>query len=308
MGLSSNISLTYMDAGLKNAHPVLAIHDFVTALSQQQKMDTILMGNRAKDFRAFWAKWKLLQPNHPVFQCDLAKLDWSIPVAVHCDEGTSQKKKALMVIQYQSLLGEGTRKRKRSDMEPGVNYLGSSVRTRYLYSVMLGRLYSSKKNQNGPLLKVMDRMGVELSSAMERGFSVMIDGVPQRIFLVPLGMKGDWPAISKVASLTRHHGRDTPTRYDGNGICHLCLGGQAGHSWHDLRQANMEKMRRGAPLPWKKEPGLISPLELPNAYKPAFFRIDLFHSCQKDVMADIGANTLAPCPSPATFCEIYWGT
>jgi len=55
----------------------------------------------------------------------------------------------------------------------------------------------------------------------------------------------------------------------------------------------MAKMRRGAPLPWKQEPGLLRPLKLQDKYKAEFFRFDLFHCCHKGLMADICANIVA---------------
>lgn len=37
----------------------------------------------------------------------------------------------------------------------------------------------------------------------------------------------------------------------------------------------------------------MSNLALGDAYKHLFFRIDLFHTCHKGVMADAGANAVA---------------
>ena len=94
-GLSAAIPIQHVDVGLKIPHPILAVSDFIGTLNKRSKMDILLNGNRAEQFRAFWKRWKYLQPDHDIYRSNPSKLDWSIPVAIHCDEGTSQKKKAL---------------------------------------------------------------------------------------------------------------------------------------------------------------------------------------------------------------------
>ena len=294
-GLSANVPMTFKEVGLREPHPVLCIKDMIETLDRKGKLDIMLMKNRAPEFNAFWQSWESLQPEHPLFQGDRSKLAWSIPILIHCDEGTSQKKKALMVVQYQALLGMGSRKRKRDGNEPALNFVGNSLITRQLFSVMLGRLYSLKKNKNEPLLKLMEALGDELRSAMLEGFAVTVDGHPRRIYLVALGMKGDWPALSKIGGLTRHHGRDVSAKTEGAGICHLCRAGMKDFAaWHDLSFVNMERFHKDAPLPWVKPPTVLQPLGWPCRYQAGFFKIDLFHTCHKGIFADLAANCIAP--------------
>ena len=294
-GLSTDIPMSYIDTGLKEPHPVLSISSFVATLNSNDKMDILLMKNRAAEYKSFWDKWKCVQPKHPVFSKSDAELQWCCPIHIHADEGTSQKKKGLMVISYQGMLGYGSRKRKCSSSEPGnaeMNFIGNSLTTRYVYSVMVARLYSVKKNKNGPLLKLLDQLGEELFAAMTTGFQVTIDGRRRHLYLIPISFKGDWPALVEVASFIRHHLRDSPSKGYGAGICHLCCGGQKDKPWHDLSRENMMKLREGAPPPWKKIPGLIKHFNFVAEDQVAFFRIDLFHTCHKGIMADIAANTV----------------
>ena len=172
----------------------------------------------------------------------------SMPMKAH----PPPKKKGLMVVSYQAMLGYGSRKRKCSSSEAGMNFLGNSLTTRYVYSVMVARLYSVKKNKNGPLLKLLDHLGEELFAAMTTGFQVTIDGHRRRLYLIPISFKGDWPALAKVASFIRHYGRETPTKGYGPGICHLCCGGQKDQPWHDLSRGNMTKLREVHPHHGKK--------------------------------------------------------
>ena len=293
-GLSAGVPVSFKDVGLCDPHPILSVKDMVQTLDRRGKLDILLMNNRAPEFIAFWKCWAKLQPRHPVFHGDRSKLAWTVPILVHCDEGTSQKKKALMVIQYQALLGMGSRKRKRDGTEPAINFLGSSLTTRQLFSVMMGRLYSLKKNNNEPLLNLMGVLGEELQSAMSEGFAVTVDGHHRQLYFACLGMTGDWPALSKIGCLTRHHGRDVTAKKDGAGICHLCRAGTKGFAeWHDVTFANMQRLHKDAPLPWTKAPTLLQPLGLPSSYQAAFFKVDLFHTCHKGIFADLGANCIA---------------
>lgn len=91
-GLPTNIPLRYVDIGLKNAHPVLAVSDYIAAIDAMNKIDGLLMGNRAPQYKDFWSKWKSLQPSHPVFSKHSGHLGRCVPVAIHADEGTSVKK------------------------------------------------------------------------------------------------------------------------------------------------------------------------------------------------------------------------
>lgn len=290
-GLLANIPLTYVDVGLKDPHPVQTVVDFVKTLDAHGKMDMILMGHRADSFKAFWDDWRKLHPSYPIFSTHVGLEGQCIPWAMHFDEGTTLKKKAIMIIQTQPLMGQGTRKRKGTIDSPGLNFLGHSLTTRFLWSVMLSRVYSGKRLQNKPLLTLVSHLAKDMASAYKDGIRVTIDGAPQRIYLIPIGAKGDWPALAKVGTLSRHYGRQA--RQDGKGICHLCCADQAGFKhWHNVSFDSMKAMRT-AELPWKKEPCILSALPLVGGDKADFFKADCFHNLHKGVMGDLAANALA---------------
>ena len=290
-GLAAGIPLKFVDVGRKESHPILSIPDIVQTLDRQGKLDILLQGNGKDQFNNFWQKWRLLQPKHPIFRSDVHKGQEGncVPIMAHTDEGTTLKKKAVMVIQLQPLLGQGTRKRKSSLEEPGVNLLGHSFTNRVLWSVMLARMYSGKHKNT--LNKLIAHLSAELSEAFHKGFK-LANG--ERIFLVPICLKGDWPALAKVGGLSRHFGRQvTKEGACGVGICHLCQADRPGfENWHDLSWENMQRMRDRCPLPWVTEPHLVASIPLPNKYKPDWFRIDIFHTLHKGFMGDIAANAI----------------
>ena len=146
-GLSADIATSYIDVGLSEGHPILSVSAFVQYLNASDKLDFLLMQHRANTFESFWHRWKKQQPRHPIYTTHQSRLGFCIPIGVHCDEGTTLKKKSMMSIQWQPIIGRGTRKRKGSNEEPGCNFLGDSYKTRFLWSVMLGRLYSGNKKE-----------------------------------------------------------------------------------------------------------------------------------------------------------------
>lgn len=307
--LSANIPLSHKDVGLKVPHPVLAIGDFIKCLDANNKLDLLFMGNTTNQYKDFWKKWEKHQGLHPIYSFHSSRLGQCVPVMVHADEGTSQKKKGVMILQVQPCMGHGTSKRKAEEGVPGINFLGKSIVTRFLYSVMLTRFYSGKILKNKPLLKLIEHMALDLKSAFYDGIKIQNCGNPQVIYLVPIAMKGDWPALVKCGQLVRHHLRDVTgkgaSKGSGAGICHLCLGGQENNDWFDISYNNMKKMRVNAPPPWKEESPLVKHLPLGEPYKHLFFRIDVFHTLHKGVFGDIAANSIDLCLGLITlFCSL----
>jgi len=290
-GLSAQIPLTYVDVGLTETHPTLAIQDTVSYYDMSAKLDILLQGNGEAQFQNFWSKWRLLHPRHPIFETHRGREGQCIPIAVHCDEGCTLKKKSIMIIQYHSLMGRGTRKRKSSAEELGINMTGNSYTTRVLWSVMLGRAYGGKR-KNRPLLKLISHLSTELSKAFYDGIRLQHHEMGT-VYLIPLCMKGDWPALNKVGGLTRHFGRLVTSGANGKGICHMCNADRPGfENWHDLSYENMIKMHEDPPLPWRVEPSLVASIPLHVSDKPDFFRVDAFHALHKGFMGDIAANAI----------------
>ena len=63
------------------------------------------------------------------------RLDRACPVYIHGDEGTYYKKSAVMILQWQGVLGKGTVKKQVA--QHGVNSIGHTLRTRLLCGVMI---------------------------------------------------------------------------------------------------------------------------------------------------------------------------
>ncbi|CAE7853363.1 unnamed protein product [Symbiodinium microadriaticum] len=287
-GLSAKIPLSYVDVTMKLPHPVLGVRDFVQSLSSEKQIDALFCGHDETDFADFWQRFKTLQPQHPVFDKHRKRLGRVIPIWGHADEGTSQKKRALMILQWQPILGYGT-----SRGGTGLNYVGASVTTRFLYSVMAGRLYNSTLSAKKKRLKLLvSAFARDVGSCFDCPVRVVHEGEIKDVFLCMLGLKGDWPALAKLGNLSRHHGRNTWVNMDGYGICHLCNGGRLGHEWHDVSYNNMRKMKEDVPPPWSRPSDLISLIPHSPSHEPDFYKVDVFHNLHKGLLADAAANAI----------------
>lgn len=214
IGLSTNIPSHIVEIRLPRAHPVLAVPD--------------CNWHEEQDWRFIDGAWE------PTL--------WRILVEV---EG-------LMVLQVQAVMGQGSRKRKADQMAAGLNLLGNSLKTRMLFSVLLGRLCSGQKLQNYPLLALVNHLCLQLQALSRRDFiqhrrSEIENTV---LYLVPLATKQDRPAFSKIGCLMNHHNTLSTTTEAGMGVCHLCNGGVAGHAaWRSFFYYNMVPTHTDVPVP-----------------------------------------------------------
>ena len=310
-GLAANITLSHIDVGFQEMHPILSISDTLQAFGKAGKQDMVFTTNTPSSYEAFWKEWKKLHPDHALYDLHQERLGSCIPIAIHLDEGTTLKKKSILVIQWQPVMGRGTRRHNSTVEIPGCNLLGDSLTTRFLWSVMLARLYSGKKKPRKrgggsglgqkPLQEMFKELAKQLTEAFTSGIDIQFGDQSRRIFLVCVAIKGDWPALCKVGNFSRHFGRvqsssKPPTAYakPPAGICHLCKADQDGFkAWNDVSWSNMTKMHKNPPLPWDSEPHLASALMVRPKHKAQFFKVDLFHTLHKGVFADIAANTIA---------------
>ncbi|CAE7760288.1 unnamed protein product [Symbiodinium sp. KB8] len=283
-GLQAPVPVTYENIGLEEYHPTLRLRSMIETLSRVDgKIDHLLVGNGPAELRSFWCNYRKLHPQHDVFNDHATRLDACVPMMLHLDEGTSLKKKAIMVLSVQPVCGRGSRKSKSTSM--GINFTGSTFCTRFLYSVLLARTYITRKKI---LYDLLEHWQQDLNDCYQNG--IEIDGVAglSKVWPVVINCKGDWPALTKAGRLTRHHLRDAPMSDSPPGVCHLCRAGQRHFAWNEF-ESNARWLHADNPLPWT----VASPLaKLPQdrGNIAGFYCIDLFHAAHKGVVGDYAAS------------------
>ena len=128
---------------------------------------------------------------------------------------------------------------------------------------------------------------------------VLLDGRPTNLYGCCIGLKGDWPALTKLGELIRHHGRESHVK-ESLGICHLCKAGQRGFDFH-LYDYKTMKGARTDEMPWSEPSSLTTVIPQSQTNLPKFYKIDIFHTGHKGVMGDVCANAIATCT-----CQEYF--
>lgn len=186
-------------------------------------------------FELFWKQYEVLFPNFSFFETarrNSIPFKRVCPVYIHGDEGTHFKKSGIMILQWQGVLGAGTSRSVNANTTDAqaVNSLGNTLRTRLLVGVMprvprqrnasyflkslinfvrvnfwsddlattphhmslcsLKAMYST----NGDVLEALFEYLVEDFHKLSTRGQLLKDHAC--LWLVPLGMKGDWPFLA----------------------------------------------------------------------------------------------------------------
>ena len=300
-GLQVDCEVSDVDIGLAQLHPTLGVSEYIQALSRAGQLQVLMQGQTLESYQSFWHKYQRIRPEHPCFKKNMC-LSRCVPCFLHADEGTSIKKRGVLVLSLQSALGAGSRR------SADVNFSGDTFLTRILFSVMMTKTYARNK---APLYALLSHFADSCTNAFENGIEVVINDQRTNLHLCILGLKGDWPALTKCGRLNRHHLRDAPGSNNPAGICHLCLAGQTGYAWHewDDSAAWLDTMDT-APLPWTT-PSPLMKIPHDETDSADFFKIDLFHTMHKGVLADLAASTIATCVYIASIgagCFVFTGS
>ena len=282
-GLQADIKTSFVDIGLPDLHPVLRFQDMVAGFGKAGKATKmILQDHGLDDFAVFWQNLKHSRPTHPVYDQHANHLERCVPMFLHADEGTGQKRKGLMILQVQPALAKGSRR------AADINFSGSTFVTRMLYSVLSTHLYNKNK---AVLYKLLDHWATDFVNLFYAGVLVVIHGKRQRIYPVVLGLKGDWQGLIKLGRLSRSFLRNSPNKEFPPGVCHLCQAGRAGFPWNkfDARAEWLLDPHALDDEPWQHPSPL---LKIPCDVRAGFFMIDIFHTCHKGLMGDFAASAL----------------
>lgn len=259
----------------------------MTGIKSYAKMELVLT--------EFWARYRTLKPNHKVF--DLADagriaLKSCIPFFTHTDEGRSYKHAGFWVMSSAGSIGRGTRsflKRKKhreplSKNEMGLNFIGSTFSTNFIFACMLRTVYQAHPQA---LDIFMTEFAQDAQMLLEHG--VRSSDGKHHVTLAHLATKGDLPALVKIGGLKRsfsHVPRAPQSKKACLGVCHLCNAGQEMDSELGLPAIPFEDVRMdacwigtiGKDLPWDDPPQILAGLDLCQEDAISFFATDLWHN------------------------------
>ena len=298
-GLRVKVPVSSIKIGLKRPLPGLKVSDMVRTLALHNKLDKCLFGGLGFDgLKEFWCNYKRLWPEHPVFTkmgAEPSENTVFVPIYLHADEGRHLKKEQILIFNFQSVLGQGTSLSQdsgnRLDQCQGLNILGSCYSTRFLITTLLSQHYRKKNKDGHRLNTVLKAITADILELYTNGVQVSFHEKWVQLFVVPLGLKGDWPMLAKLGNLSRSFSRKgRPT--ENSCICHLCLAGAQNVPYHDheIDAAWYDTYLQSRP--WSTPSPLM---RLPTMPQPElFYCFDIFHVCHKGIYSELAASALVP--------------
>ena len=292
-GLKVRVPLTDVDVGMEKPVPILKASDMLRTMALHNKVnDCLLGGGGLEAAKEFWQKYRALWPEHPVFERHPSRLQCCLPVFLHADEGRHLKNNGIFIANWQSVMGKGTLQSGEYQDGGGLNFQGSSFTTRFLLTTFLTVHYGNKKRGRASrLTKLFDAIVDDFVDLYESGLELSFEKRWIRLYLVPLGLKGDWPMLAKLGNLEQNFSRKGRQKAD-SAICHLCKAGSTGYPYHEYEINAKWYETYLKDRPWTT-PGPLC--RLPTLPKPElFFCFDVFHVCHKGIFAELAGSALVP--------------
>ena len=274
--------------------PFLKPTDMVKVMALQGKIKNCLLGGGSlDDLKVFWERFQRLYPQHPVYRDHVDCLQTCLPICIHADEGRCVKKEQILIVNWQSMIGKGTRLSHehllQSDSQ-GLNYMGKTYSTRFLVATMCAVHYRRKQKDQQRLTKLLDAVTDDLMD-FYKGVRVSIDGAETILHGICLGFKGDWPMLAKVGNLRQHFGKKGRPTAD-SAICHLCKAGSVNVPYEDYDINAVWYASYLQERPWSRPPPFSRLPMVPE--KELFFRFDLFHVMHKGIVAEFVGSAIDP--------------
>ena len=263
--------------------PMIKPSDFYLHLAELQKLDILYGCQDSTVLTEFWRRFAVIEPMNSIidsFHAGILPPERTIPMVIHGDEGRARKHLPIMIVNSHGLIGNGCKAfeewHKQSPMlkeaSMAVNLKGSSMATRFLAFAMPKQAYGKDSEY---LHKMFDELVADFVSLQNIG--ILVAG--QRWHPVVIGMVGDLQFFAKIGRLTRsfsHVSKRTGQRAL-NGICHLCLAGQANYAFEDCSDDPGWYATLGAESPWTEAPTFVRRLHTDTANPAGFMKLDIFH-------------------------------
>ena len=304
--IQADVKLSYIDAKLQGLHPVLRLDDHLGMLSRANRLDILCGGQDL--FTATQLFWERFEGENPELVSKLrSERGQFVCLPATCcvwrrgaitQEGCIPSLRYATHYRFRHLLHEQGCPGDHGPKDLGVNMVGVSCLTRFVYSVMRASCYNKTPEVFHALL---DNFSKHCDELCKDGISIWHEGYQQTIVLFPVVIcaKGDWPFLKKCGNLARSHHQANALPGRGKGICHMCLAGTAAYSdWSKCRAGSWlcsDSLNTLQP-PWSNESALTARLcrNSDMWQKTWFYRPDLFHTIHKGVMAELTGSAIDP--------------
>ena len=310
-GLTANIQIDKIDLPDTKRFPWVKVSSWARFLLETGAFPRQLVGvdSFAKMrgvLQEFWNRYRGMAADHPVFGLErngVISLDRLVPYYSHTDDGVTFKDGAIMVLSVHGVLGRGTRtylKAKAHQMpldqnEMGMNYVGNTWGTHCLVGTMLKAIQTP-----GNISTLFSAFAADAKSLLHDGLEAGELG-GEKIWMCHLGMKGDMPALVKVARFQRsfsHVPMASSSKQPCSGVCWLCLAGREGpgnqplYPYEDVGMSPAWEPTMGVEAPWAQAPSILEGLGLTEKQSIEFFVPDFFHNVHLGVLKSFTSSAI----------------
>ncbi|CAE7770511.1 unnamed protein product [Symbiodinium sp. CCMP2592] len=293
-GCALDIPLSYVDLSTQKAMPYITMTSWVQFLNKTNRLHYLTgLKNALERQRVcyeFWQRVKVLRPDHPVFTLAAAgrvRLEDVVPLLHHGDEGRSYRKTPIMIISTHGLLGRGSHTAERpkhkvavEDDCMGLNFLGSTVTTHFIFAAMPHALYKWAPDALETMLTLYAK---DLRKLALNGIEVTENNELRRLHFFCYGAKGDLPYLGKAGQFTRTYSmcpKSSSSKKCCQGICFICNAGveqqpnKPDHPWEDFRASASWLGTVGLNPGFNQHAPL---LKVPHDHSVLFYRLDIWH-------------------------------
>ena len=304
--------------------PILKPSDFVNYLCQSGNVEKLFGEEPLETIQPalleFWSRFAKEVPDHQIFSANQAgevSLSRSVPIMVHGDEGRNFKRKGIMLLSFEGVLGKGARPfadknpEKTKKLTMGVNIGGHSFCSRFLCAAMQRKCYNQNPEAKCAFYSLLfatfpqgfyaatmfdlslscfgraryQENLVSLTRHLAEDFLHLQCGFQyrgERWHLIVIGVKGDMPFLAKTGNFVRHWLRaPRKEKQDRSkplpGICWLCLGGTEDGGPWEDCNWNCQWSMVPNKVPWECPPPWLHLFHSPT-FPETMFRPDLFHN------------------------------
>ena len=318
-GLTLRIPMSHMNRGLYWV-PILHVPDWMSYMLHHEPR--VLFGGYTLQeeqdihwhLRAFWWSYEKEDSEHSVFENHRENLAFCIPYFLYLDEGRSYRKSPVMIIAWESLFGQQTR-RVFKDQNSGVHFAndeehfiacldgqqhtgkGSSLTSRFLITAIPHQWYrkSKKVDRSHVFHGTVDEIAKQCRKLF---FDGVQDRAGNRWYGVLVGVKGDSPALAKIGRLTASFMNLGRNRR----MCHLCCAGRENVPWEDFGENSVWKGTVCSERPWR-QPSEILQIPFVSSTPEILYRNDPFHV----IKLGIGRHFTASCVIVLIFLDVWVG-
>lgn len=170
-GMRYDVKISHAQVGSVTDFPYLKPSNYLRTLVKTNDFKRLLGDRSLKEARPLLAQfWKLYQgicPRHDVFTAQHTKgcLDRCLPLYIHGDEGTTYKRKGVLIVTFQAAFGTGGRHAPNVSLKPvmetndagiPLNFIRTALQSRFLSVVCPKDCYkfSSPINEKNMCLRV----------------------------------------------------------------------------------------------------------------------------------------------------------